>query len=609
VKLRNKHNFGVGKGTFDGIDRIPDDYMPINWYWPMVVSEVIERIWNTTGVRLSPDVSAYSKLLRERLPEMVERLFELVPSLDKSSSSAFVRGEVALGISPPFQASLEKQELGEETARLLSLIYSWLLEERDRDEELRTNRYFERGYLTPLELLLVVDSLANSQTDIERIIESIFLDLLGFSPRVTCRIARTASLTPADIFQSYCVTGWSNVVEIIQRHPPQSIQPQIEAAVTAIVDQATSQRSNIITENIMTRRWGERTFEQIPGLFGESKLDRSSDSSDEISDEWYQSNKAFFQHVADNSFNTIHVEDASRDLNDAKGRDKDRANSILRVRGLQVGDDFIPASNLFLKLRGIPGYRSELNNRMDLLKEYVSYTYLHERLRNSGAYLSRIGPMIFDAAKIKFTNSSGDTGHAIGFLMEEIRAQDGTFIFSCRVRRLTDFWDRESILVSICEKARADGVTLIESQLRRKLRDLQQSFWEAAVSVDYCDLMIFHDALGDVQKVMILDLERLSFSELVDEEHLILDTLVDVKTHLPKEHWSWIFPTLYAMEGQAVEYLSLREIQGMLRNSSRRRGAAIRLARLIWKLIAKLHPEDMRRGLSPRASELLLRWS
>jgi hypothetical protein len=609
VKLRNKHNLGVGKGTFGVIDRIPDDDMPINWYWPMVVSEVFERIRSESGVRLSPEVSAYSNLLRERSPEVIERLFELVPSLDKSKSFAFIRGEIALGISPPFQSSLEKEELGEETARLLSLIYSWLLAERDRDEELRSNRYFERGNLTPLELLLVVDSLASSQIDIERIIESNFLDLLGFSPKVSCRVVRTASLTPADIFQSYCVAGWSNVVEILRRHPPQSMQPQIDAAVTAIVDQVTSKASNVNMNSIMVRRWGERSFAQLPGLFAESNPDCPSDRSDEFSDEWYQSNKVLFQYVADNTFKTIHVEDASRDLNDAKGREKDRENSILRVRGLQVGDDFIPASNLFLKLRGIPGYRSELNNRMDLLKEYGCYTYLHKRLRNSSAYLSRIGPMIFNATKIKFTNSSGDAGHAIGFLMEEISAQDGQLIFSCRVRRLTDFWDTESILVAICEKARADCVTLIESQLRRKLRDLQRSFWEAAVSVDYCDLMIFHDALGEVQKIMILDLERLSFSELVDEEHLILDTLVDVKTNLPKEHWSRIFPTLYAMEGQTVEYLSLREIQGMLRSSGRRRGVTIRLARLIWMLIAKLRPEDNRRDLSPRASELLLRWS
>jgi hypothetical protein len=504
---------------------------------------------------------------------------------------------------------LEKQELGEETARLLSLIYSWLFAERDRDEELRTNRYFEREYLTPLELLLVVDSLASSKIDLERIIESIFIDMLGFSPRVSCRVARITTLTPADIFQSYCVAGWSNVVEIFQRYPPESTQPQIEDAITTIVDQVTSKRSNGKMKNIMTRRWGERALEQIPGLFSKSNPDQPSDSSDEISDEWFQSNKRIFQHVADNSFETIQVEDASRDMNDAKGRAKDRENSILRVRGLQVGDDFIPASNLFLKLRGIPGYRSELNNRMDLIKEYGCYTYLHQKLRNSSTYLSRIGPMIFDAAKIKFTNSSGDAGRAIGFLMEEISAQDGTLIFSCRVRRLTDFWDSERILVAICEKAHADGVTLIESQLRRKLRDLQRSFWEAAVSVDYCDLMIFHDALGDIKKLMILDLERLSFSELVDEEHLILDTLVDVKTHLPKEYWSRIFPTLYAMEGQAVGYLSLCEIQGMLNSSGRRRGVTIRLVRLIWKLIAKVHPEDNRRDLSPRASELLLRWS
>ena len=598
----------MGKGTFDSTDRIPYDDMPVNWYWPMVVSEVFERIWGTSGARLSQEVSPYSNLLRERSPEAIERLFELVPSLDKSRSSAFLRGEVALGISPPFRASLEKEELGEETAKLLSLIYSWLLAERDRDEELRSNRYFERRYLTPLELLLVVDSLTTSQIDLERIIESIFFELLGFSPRVSCRVARIASLTPADVYQSYCVAGWPNVVEILRRHPPQSMQPQIEAAVNSIVDQVTSKRSNGKMNNIITRRWGERTVEQIPGLSYKSNPDRPSDGSDEFSDEWFQSNKVLFQHVADHSFKTILVEDASKDLNDAKGREKDRENSILRVRGLQVGDDFFPASNLFLKLRGIPGYRSELNNRMDLLKEYVSYTYLQQRLRNSSVYLSRIGPMIFDAAKIKFANSSGDAGHAIGFLMEEINAQDGTLIFSCRVRRLTDFWDSESILNSICEKARADGVTLIESQLRRNLRDLQRSFWEAAVSVDYCDLMIFHDALGDVQKVMILDLERLSFSELVDEEHLILDTLVDVKTHLPKDHWSRIFPALYAMEGQAVDYLSLREIQGMLRSSGRRRGATIRLVRLIWKLIVKFHPEDMQRGLSPRASELLLRW-
>ena len=50
-----------------------------------------------------------------------------------------------------------------------------------------------------------------------------------------------------------------------------------------------------------------------------------------------------------------------------------------------------------------------------------------------------------------------------------------------------------------------------------------------------CDLMVFHDDSGNVHKLMILDLERLSFSELVNEKHIMMDTLVDIETHLPKE--------------------------------------------------------------------------
>ena len=566
----------------------------------MVVSEVFERIRSTSGVRFTPEVSAYSNLLRVRSPIVIERLFELHPSISKSRASFFIRGEVALGIAPPFQASLEKQELGEETAKLLSLIYSWLLTEMDHNEELRSNRYFEKQYLTPFELLLVADSGIDPQIDLEHSIENILLDLLGFTPRVSCHVALSSSVTPVDIYQSYCVTGWSNVVEILQEYSPQSMQSQIETAVATIVDHVTSNRSNAKIHNILARSWGERSFEDIPSGNPNRKSERSDGN-------WHQLNKSIFQHVVDNSFKTMLVEDASSDLNDTRGREKDRENSILRVKGLQVGDEFIPASNLFLKLRGTPDYRSELNNRMDLLKEYVSYTYLHQRLNNLSAYLSRIGPMIYDATKIKISNRSPELGHAIGFLMEDISARNGTPIFSCRVHYLTDFWDSERILASICEKAQADGVTLLESQLRRKLRDLQCCFWEAAVSVDYCDLMIFHDGLGNVNKAIILDLERLSFSELVDEQHLILDTLVDVKTHLPKEYWADIFPSLYGMKGQVVEYHSLQEIEGMLRSSGRRRGVIIRVVRQIWKLIARLHPEAIQQCLDSRAGGLLFR--
>lgn len=36
---------------------------------------------------------------------------------------------------------------------------------------------------------------------------------------------------------------------------------------------------------------------------------------------------------------------------------------------------------------------------------------------------------------------------------------------------------------------------------------------------------------------MILDPERLSLSEYVNEKHIMMDTFVDIKTHLPREHW------------------------------------------------------------------------
>lgn len=87
--------------------------------------------------------------------------------------------------------------------------------------------------------------------------------------------------------------------------------------------------------------------------------------------------------------------------------------------------------------------------------------------------------------------------------------------------------------------------------------------------MDYCDLMVFHDDSRNVHKLMILDLERLSFSELVNEKPIMMEVLVDIKTHLPKDHWMEIFTNLFTIKGKIKEYLTLQKIQGMLRPSSR----------------------------------------
>ena len=93
--------------------------------------------------------------------------------------------------------------------------------------------------------------------------------------------------------------------------------------------------------------------------------------------------------------------------------------------------------------------------------------------------------------------------------------------------------------------------------------------------MDYCDLMN-------------LDLESLLFSELVNEKHIMMDTLVDIKTHIPKEHWVVIFSSNFAIKGQIKEYLTLREIQGMFLPSSRRRSMWTRIVRVISRTSAIL---------------------
>jgi hypothetical protein len=99
--------------------------------------------------------------------------------------------------------------------------------------------------------------------------------------------------------------------------------------------------------------------------------------------------------------------------------------------------------------------------------------------------------------------------------------------------------------------------------------------------VDYGDLMIIHDDSGNVHKLMNLDLERLSFSELVNEKHIMMDTLVDIKTHLPHEHRVEIFSNLFAFKGKFKDYLTLREIQQMLRLSSSCRSMWTRFVRVL----------------------------
>ena len=253
--------------------------------------------------------------------------------------------------------------------------------------------------------------------------------------------------------------------------------------------------------------------------------------------------------------------------------------TIVKVLGLRTGDDFIPATDVVLKLRGLSYFRGEINNQVDILKEYASYVYIHNQVRGTSPYILDVGPLLLSAEKLDLPLDLSERRRLIGIFLEEIRPPDDGEMFSCRLKFLPDFWASSRAFDRVWKSVTDANFRIDAGQLRKWLRSLRLWLFRRGLSIDYCDMTLKLDSQRNIMGLVIFDFERLSFSELVGEQHLVLDVFIDLKRRLRKEHWLAVLDRVYLSAERGAGFESLEQVRSYLYPLNRKRQFLLKAAR------------------------------
>ncbi len=276
---------------------------------------------------------------------------------------------------------------------------------------------------------------------------------------------------------------------------------------------------------------------------------------------WRKENHQFFTHLKTNQFDSIIVEDATRQLQDDKGFEKENQFTLCKVIGLEYEDRIIPAERMMLKIRGLSYYRAGTTHLLDTLKEYASYRYIHEKSSETGEYVLEVGPIIFNLEKLAVPFDREETRKWIGFFLEEIKSSTSSSLYTTRLVQGTDFWSLGACLKKVKKGTTAHQVKLDQEQIKFLLSEFGTWSWLNGFSIDYCDAALFLTPDGDIKSMKIFDFERINFGELVNENHIVLDTLIDIKTYLRKSSWDEILHKVYLSDNTRQEPLPLDDVK------------------------------------------------
>jgi hypothetical protein len=258
------------------------------------------------------------------------------------------------------------------------------------------------------------------------------------------------------------------------------------------------------------------------------------------------------------------------------------------VLGLEADDAFIPAKNLVLKLRGFSYFRGDINNWIGLLKEYLSYVHIHNKIPGVGEPFLGVGPLLLTCEKLDLPSDTAEANRLVGIFLEEIPSDQQHKIITCRARFLTDFWNPKKVMRKACVSMAATEHQIPVSSLRKQLRKLALQLWKLGLSIDYCDLSFFLDQDGSIVETRIFDFERVNFGELVNENHIVLDTLIDLKSRLRKDDWDTLVENSYRKLEYRAGFETLPQSYAFLRSKGRRRSLALKIVRWLQHAMSSI---------------------
>lgn len=497
-----------------------------------------------------------------------------------------VRGHAAFGLAIPFHTCIVGFDLPPQTFELLRTIYTWLFAFLGKSSQYSDIRLLEKEFTSEVLIdfyvseagHLIIDSF---RTEINKTLSS---EMDIFYP-YSIAVVSPDQIDLRRLLSSRVIYGWE--------YADQTIQNVTREVGESGLDRVLREVSNkVFAELAIPQVWKDIEHltqsgipERLVSIFHLAReekpiaIDQSSNVKSQVSDHWLNVNSDFFQAVREGEFDEILVIDATKDLKDKKGTEKANQFTLCKVLGLLSGGNWYPAERVVLKLRGFSWYRGDIHNIIDLLKEFASYRYIHARAADAGKYILHSGPLLLSCEKLNVPFDKSEKMRWVGLFLEEMLPPKNGITFTCRVRRLSDFWVLRETRTRILREATENGIEIDRAQLTGILKELAEWLWVNNLSLDYCDLTLFFDEAGNISSAKIIDLERLAFGELVNEKHPILDCLIDVKSYLLPEFWHETLEALFHTHPRHGRYLSLEEIEDRLRKKGRRR----------WAIINSLH--------------------
>lgn len=557
-----------------------------NWHLPLIKGELERRFFGTHKYELPKEPSAYSVFVIEQLRSAIQ---EVVANWSKAGidvNMVALRGPVAFGLGVPFHREIEGRELPPQLFELTNIVYSWLFSSLGKSCQYSGLRLLDKRFST--EILMDVYLSQEPFHGIDgldlRLKEILFSSQEIFFP-LSISLVPPGEVDIEHLLASYVIFGWDQAEKILLRTFQQvdrASKDRLFRKVSVTLHTQLSSPSVISDIKILSNK--EDNSARLVNCYQDAAKKEKAifnyerPANYEI-DDWWKTNEAFFHTLMSGEFDVIEVKDATKRLGDKKGEEKDNQYTLCKVLGLQSAGVQIPAERIVLKLRGFSWYRGEIHNIIDLLKEYASYNFIYSKADDASRYFLHSGPLLFSCEKLNVPFEISEKSRWVGLFLEEMTPPKTGRTFTCRVRRLSDFWALGDARARILREASENDVQINPDSLTNTLKEVAKWLWINELSLDYCDLTLFLTTDGEISSAKIIDLERLAFGELVNEEHPILDCLIDVKSYLLPEAWHETLQALYFPLSGNNRFLTFAEIKQRLRIKGRKR----------WMIINALH--------------------
>ena len=510
---------------------------------------------DASGSRLENLPTAYSTYLIETLESEFSPL--MTSDLIGSGGFAAVEGPPAFGCALLWNGTFTGNAVPHHVAQYVQCVHTWLFSVCGKGDSIPLIRYLGHEFVKPVTVLVCGPDSALEQVDFLKKILNRQKEEIPFLPELRFRLVSADSLLPENLLGSYCLVGWNNFrnhLNKLERTRPDAISRasvkvtnQVVAMLKRFIQDFQSGQPGWETDRAVEAFLAGRKGEQYSPVIPMERF--GSDST------WSRQNALFFRTLAANDYDELVVVDATKGLDDKKNAERTQNHhTINRVIGLRRAGKLVPAHDVILKVRGLPGYRDGISHKLDFIKEFISYQRFSASTMVPLDFILDAGPLLMDFDKVNFPQDLHKARCKIGMFIREIQPSEGTTVFTTRAVRPTDFWARAPSLKRISRDTQRAGIKLDHNQVLSVLDEIAQSMWVNGLSLDFADIAFMLDRHGIIVDFRVFDFERLSLGELLGVDHAILHTLIDLKTRLPKPHRGDMFAEVYSVNAAARGY-------------------------------------------------------